>query len=202
MVFEGGGADFSSRTANTSSRYSSRMSSACAQTTRRNWCSSQPSTLSSASSQAYFLHMLADTGCSSDTKMTSKSLVAPVISAASTLTTTPQGRRALFHLLVPRTRRHFTPAQIVNLSETDGVRARTSKKDSNIREDEVRKAASDALLEFVVEEGVSVSRETGGSLVVAEIMLYADGGQSFPAACLISDSCSVLSCIHQTRRLR
>lgn len=146
--------------------------------------------------------MLANTGCSSDTKMTSKSLVAPVISAASTLTTTPQGRRALFHLLVPRTRRHFTPAQIVNLSETDGVRARTSKKDSNIREDEVRKAASDALLEFVVEEGVSVSRETGGSLVVAEIMLYADGGQSFPAACLISDSCSVLSCIHQTRRLR
>lgn len=146
--------------------------------------------------------MLANTGCSSDTKMTSKSLVAPVISAASTLTTTPQGRRALFHLLVPRTRRHFTPAQIVNLSETDGVRARTSKKDSNIREDEVRKAASDALLEFVVEEGVSVSRETGGSLVVAEIMLYADGGQSFPAACSISYSCLVLSCIYQTRRLR
>lgn len=114
----------------------------------------------------------------SDTKMTSKSLVSSVISAAPTLTTTPQGRRALFHLLVPRTRRHFTPAQIVNLSETDEVRGRTSKKDSEIREEEVRKAASEGLLEFVVNEGKTVSRETGGSLVVAEIMLYADGGKS------------------------
>ncbi|KAF7977568.1 hypothetical protein HWV62_3374 [Athelia sp. TMB] len=110
-----------------------------------------------------------------DTKMTAKSLISPLTSAASTLTTTPQGRRALFYLLVPRTRRHFTPAQIVTLSETDEVRARTSKKDANVREDELRKAASEELLQFVVEEGAKVSRETGGSLVVTEIMLYADG---------------------------
>jgi pumilio homology domain family member 6 len=98
-------------------------------------------------------------------------------SAASTLTTTPQGRRALFHLLVPRTRRHFTPAQIATLAETDEVRGRTSKKDTSVREEEVRKAASEGLLQFVTDEGAKVGRETGGSLVVAEIMLYAEGGK-------------------------
>jgi pumilio family protein 6 len=94
------------------------------------------------------------------------------------LTTTPQGRRALFHLLVPRTRRHFTPAHIATLAETDEVRTRTSRKDANIREEEVRKAASEGLLEFVKDEGAKVGRETGGSLVIAEIMLYAEGGMS------------------------
>jgi pumilio homology domain family member 6 len=63
------------------------------------------------------------------------------------------------------------------LVETDEVRARTSKKDASVREEEVRKAASEGLLEFVKDEGARVGRETGGSLVVAEIMLYAEGGK-------------------------
>ncbi|KIM72847.1 hypothetical protein PILCRDRAFT_829556 [Piloderma croceum F 1598] len=120
-----------------------------------------------------------------DTKLTSKSLVSSITTAAPTLTTTPQGRRALFHLLVPRTRRHFTPAQIATLTETDEVRARTSKKDTSIREDEVRKAASEGLLEFVKDEGARVGRETGGSLVVAEIMLYAEGDKSVATEALL-----------------
>jgi pumilio family protein 6 len=57
------------------------------------------------------------------------------------------------------------------------VRARTSKKDTGVREEEVRRAASEGLLEFVREEGARVGRETGGSLVVGEIMLYAEGGE-------------------------
>lgn len=141
----------------------------------------------------------------SDTKMTSKSLISSVISAAPTLTATPQGRRALFHLLVPRTRRHFTPAQIINLSETDEVRGRTSKKDPEIREEEVRKAASEGLLEFVVNEGKMVSRDTGGSLVVAEIMLYADGGKSIHTNLdLVFLSCLILFSLlfSQTKQLR
>lgn len=113
--------------------------------------------------------------------MTSKSLISPITAAASTLLKSPQGRRALFYLLVPRTRRHFTPAQIATLAETDEIRARTSKKDANIREEEVRKAASESLLDFVRDEGAQSARETGGSLIVAEIMLYAEGGDCFPS---------------------
>jgi len=63
------------------------------------------------------------------------------------------------------------------LIETDEVRARTSKKDASVREEEVRRAASVGLLEFAKDEGARVGRETGGSLIVAEIMLYAEGGQ-------------------------
>lgn len=101
----------------------------------------------------------------------------PITASAATLTSTPQGRRAIFHLLVPHTRRHFTPAQIASLTETDAARAKTSKKDVALRREEIRKAASAELLDFVSSKGGDVVRETGGSLVVAEIMLEADGGE-------------------------
>lgn len=115
----------------------------------------------------------------SDTKLTAKSLVSDITSHTSSLATSPQGRRSLFHLIVPRSRRHFTPAQIAVIAETDDVRAKTSKKDSTIRESEIRKAASEGLLQFVAENGAETARDTGGSLLVLEIMLYAEGGQIY-----------------------
>jgi pumilio family protein 6 len=113
----------------------------------------------------------------SDTKLIAKSLVADITSRTFVLSSTPQGRRALFYLLVPRTRRHFTPSQIFALSETDSIRSKTSKKDKDVRKEEIRKAASGALIEFVEQKGDVVARDTGGSLVVTEIMLYAEGGE-------------------------
>ncbi|KAF8128340.1 armadillo-type protein, partial [Boletus edulis] len=113
-----------------------------------------------------------------DTKLTAKTLVSDIISHASSLATSPQGRRSLLHLIVPRSRRHFTPAQIVMIAETDRIRAKTSKKDSVARETEIRKAASEGLLQFVVENGAETARDTGGSLLVQEIMLYAEGDKS------------------------
>ncbi|KAL0577745.1 Pumilio y domain member 6 [Marasmius crinis-equi] len=113
-----------------------------------------------------------------DTKLVHKSVVTQMTESASTLVPTPQGRRALFYLLVPRTRRHFTPAQIVSLAETDEARTATSKKDPEVRASEIRQAASEALLSWVAEKGEALSREPGGSLVVTEVMLYADGDKS------------------------
>jgi pumilio family protein 6 len=95
---------------------------------------------------------------------------------ASTLAKTSQGRRAILYPLMGRSRKHLTPAQIASLAETDGVRATTSKKDDAVRADEVRKACSEGLLEWVVKEGAMVSRDTGGSLVLTDILLFADGG--------------------------
>jgi pumilio family protein 6 len=117
-----------------------------------------------------------DTLFYSDTKLTSKSLVSDITTHAPTLINTPQGRRALFYLLVPRSRRHFTPAQIAIIAETDPIRGKTSKKSADVREGEIRAAASEALLKFVEDNGAEAARDTGGSLVVLEIMLYADGG--------------------------
>jgi len=118
----------------------------------------------------------ADAISTSDTKLAAKSLIADMTAAVTKLYVSPQGRRSLFYLLVPRTRRHFTPAQIAALAETDETRARTSKKETGVRESEVRKFASEALISWVEEKASSVVREPGGSLVVTEIMLFADGG--------------------------
>ncbi|KAH7890344.1 armadillo-type protein [Phlebopus sp. FC_14] len=120
-----------------------------------------------------------------DTKLTAKSLISDITPHASSLATSPQGRRSLFYLLVPRTRRHFTPSQIDVIAETDSIRAKTSKKDNAVREAEIRKAASEGLLKFVEEKGADIARDTGGSLVVLEIMLYTEGDKSSAMASLL-----------------
>src|SRR5258705_7099315 len=103
-------------------------------------------------------------------------LVDPIVSSANTLYAHTQGRRSLLYLLVPRSRRHFTPAQIACLEETDTIRARTSKKSKEAREEEVRSAASGELIWWVEKEGGKVVKNASGCLVLAEVMLYADGG--------------------------
>lgn len=52
----------------------------------------------------------------SDTKLTAKSLVSDVISSATSLYQSSQGRRSLIYLVAPRTRRHFTPAQVRHIN--------------------------------------------------------------------------------------
>ncbi|CCL99892.1 uncharacterized protein FIBRA_01917 [Fibroporia radiculosa] len=120
-----------------------------------------------------------------DTKLTAKSLVADIASAASSLHASPQGRRSLLYLVAPRTKRHFMPAQIATLAETDLVRSRTSKKDGAVRSAEINRAASDLLLQWVADNGAQVSKDTGGSLVVCEIMLYAEGDKSAASDALL-----------------
>ncbi|KAM5543745.1 hypothetical protein V8D89_002362 [Ganoderma adspersum] len=121
-----------------------------------------------------------------DTKLTAKSLVSDIVASAPTLYTSPQGRRALFYLVSPRTRRHFTPAQIATLAETDSIRTKTSKKDETLRTSEIRKAASEGLLSWIAQSGADVSRDPGGSLVVLEVMLEADGDKSAASDTLLS----------------
>ncbi|KAJ7471227.1 armadillo-type protein [Mycena galericulata] len=113
-----------------------------------------------------------------DTKLVIKTLVPEMTAPANTLCQTPQGRRALLYLIVPRTRRHFTPAQIAALAETDEIRAWTSKKAPEIREAEIRAGASEALIKWVKDKGGLLLRETGASLVVTEVMLFADGDKA------------------------
>jgi pumilio family protein 6 len=90
----------------------------------------------------------------------------------------------LLYLLVPRHRRYYTPAMISSISETDDLRELTSKKSSDVRTAEIRAAASSELLSWIVSDGAEVSRDTGGSLVITEIMLEAHGGESLPVGCI------------------
>ncbi|EKM77539.1 hypothetical protein AGABI1DRAFT_77037 [Agaricus bisporus var. burnettii JB137-S8] len=120
-----------------------------------------------------------------DTKLLSKSLISEITTPANNIYEKPQGFRALVYLLAPRTRRHFMPAQIASLEETDAVRARTSKKDPEARADEIRKFASEALLNWITENGAKVAREPRGSLIVTEIMLYAEGDKTSATKTLV-----------------
>lgn len=65
----------------------------------------------------------------------------------------------------------------MELAETDFVRAQTSKKDPSIRAEELRIAASEELVSWVAKEGATVANDTGGSLVITEVMLTAGGGE-------------------------
>ncbi|KAF4607476.1 pumilio domain member 6 [Pleurotus pulmonarius] len=113
-----------------------------------------------------------------DTKQVAKTLVSSITASAQKLYLTPQGRRSLLYLIVPRSRRHFTPAQIALLAETDEIRALTSKKEADVREAEIREAASESLISWVTTNAADIAREPGGSLVLAEIMLCAAGDKS------------------------
>jgi pumilio family protein 6 len=120
----------------------------------------------------------------SDTKLVAKSVLPSIIQNAKSLQTSTAGRRTLLYLLVPRHRRYYTPAMISTISETDDLRAQTSKKSSDARTAEILAAASPGLLSWVVCDGAEVSRDTGGSLVITEIMLEAHGGESLLVGCI------------------
>jgi hypothetical protein len=90
------------------------------------------------------------------------------------------GRRALLYLLVPRSPRHFTPATTALLVETDAARARTSKKDADVRLREIRTAAAEGptgLLKLAEGRMDGMARDPGASLLLAEILLYSESGK-------------------------
>lgn len=67
--------------------------------------------------------------------------------------------------------------EISLLAEIDEARSQTSKKDEQLRTAEIRQAASGPLLAWLAKDGPEVVRDPGGSLVVTEVMLGAEGGE-------------------------
>lgn len=55
-----------------------------------------------------------------------------------------------------------------------------------VRNDEIRKSASEKLVAFVEDDGAKVSLDPGGSLVIAEIMLFAEGSKIKASETLLS----------------
>jgi pumilio family protein 6 len=142
------------------------MSSACASPTTRSSSSSPRSTSSSACAPSC-VHANIDRPAS-DTKLTGKALAADIAAHAPTLASSAQGRRALLYPLAGRARRVLTPAQIAAPSVSDaGGRAAAD-----------RRAASEGLLAWVARDGAEVALDTGGSLVVADVLLLADGDKT------------------------
>lgn len=89
-----------------------------------------------------------------------------------------QGRKVLLYLLTPRSSRHFIPSTVAQLKQADEAAAKTSKKDKDVRRKESKDVISPDLIKLVEEQGEQLLRETGSSLLVAEILLSAVGGKS------------------------
>jgi len=64
----------------------------------------------------------------------------------------------------------------MSLVSTDPIRAKTSKKEEGVRRDEVRRAVSDGYLAAVVRDLEAMISDPGGSLLLGEVMLFAEGG--------------------------
>ncbi|TIC24622.1 ARM repeat-containing protein [Wallemia mellicola] len=110
-----------------------------------------------------------------DTKALSQSVIAPMTKAAEELAFDKNGRRSLHYLTTPRSTKHFTPAFIATIAETDESLKKTSKKDANIRRTEIQKASSADLLKIVEEIPRKLIMDAGGSLILSDIMLYTVG---------------------------
>lgn len=95
---------------------------------------------------------------------------------AGELATDKQGRKVLLYLIAPRSSRHFIPSTVAQLKQVDEAAAKTSKKDKDIRRKELKEVISPDLIKLVEEQGEELLRETGSSLLVAEILLSAIGG--------------------------
>ncbi|KAG8834409.1 pumilio domain member 6 [Serendipita sp. 399] len=110
-----------------------------------------------------------------DTKLLAKSVLIDLATLASKLYMDANGRRALLYPLIYRSSRHITPAMATTLASTDSIRASTSKKDDDLRREEVRKAFSGDILNQVQLHAAKMIVDPGGSLLVTEVLLYADG---------------------------
>lgn len=118
-----------------------------------------------------------------DTKMLTKSLLSDLVSQkmVKKLYADANGRRTLLYPLVGRSTRHFTPAVIASIKATDEIRekAGTSKKDEALRREEIKKAVSEDMLRAVRDNAKEVMLDPAGSLLVTEVLLYADAGRSY-----------------------
>ncbi|KAJ1305592.1 hypothetical protein OPQ81_000589 [Rhizoctonia solani] len=112
-----------------------------------------------------------------DTKLVGKSLVTDITSLSSSLSRT-LARRVLLYLLVPRTPRHFTPALLRTISQTDFAQGTTSKKDPGVRRAELRAAASPGMIKAIEDDAEDLVRDRGASVFVGEVMLFAEGDKT------------------------
>ncbi len=87
------------------------------------------------------------------------------------------GRRVLLYLLVPRSSKYFIPSTVAQLVATDASAAKTAKKQPAIRRQELRASADEGFLTLAQSKGEEMLRDAGASLLLTEIVLYAQGGE-------------------------
>ncbi|KAF5099250.1 hypothetical protein D0Z03_001067 [Geotrichum reessii] len=88
------------------------------------------------------------------------------------------GRRPFLYLLLGFSPRYFTKSVLDSVAELDKIKAGTSKKDDDVRREELKNKFSQIMLDGLVTYPKAVLNESFGSQAVAEVLLYAEGDKT------------------------
>lgn len=109
-----------------------------------------------------------------DTVMVSKNFTSDFKENLEELLLSKAARKPFMYLLSGRTTRNFSPAALKQLKQVDEWKKGTSKKDDEVRLNELKKSFSPLLLEGSQEFCKSMLSESTASQLLAEILLFAD----------------------------
>ncbi|KAL0137474.1 armadillo-type protein [Mucor lusitanicus] len=129
-----------------------------------------------ASDEYGYLVLLRLLDVTDDTVLVSKAVLGELSKHATELFADKFGRRFFMYILAGRNTRYLSPETVQLLKEGDKIRV--SKKEPEIRAQEILKATSPQLIKLVTENAAILMREKLSSQVVQEIMLHAVGDKS------------------------
>lgn len=112
--------------------------------------------------------------CVDDTVLVRKYILAPMMDDIEALVQNRYARKVFLYLVVPRSSRYFSPDMVKVLEQGDGNA--NSKKDTDVRRNELRAAVSPALLDLVRARASALLRDPYGCHVVVETLLHANDG--------------------------
>ncbi|KAI9486076.1 MAG: armadillo-type protein [Benjaminiella poitrasii] len=129
-----------------------------------------------ASDEYGYLVLLRLLDVTDDTVLVSKAVLGELSKHANELFADKFGRRFFLYILAGRNTRYLSPETVQLLKEGDKIRV--SKKDPEVRAQEILKATSPQLIKLVADDAAVLMREKLSSQVVQEIMLHAVGDKS------------------------
>ncbi|KAM7305870.1 pumilio homolog 3 [Ixodes scapularis] len=113
--------------------------------------------------------LLAAFDCVDDTKLVDSTVTAELLREPLELMTSASGQKVLSYLVAPRDPRVFHPSIIEILKEGDA--SVTSKKDPQVRREELRKAPAAALAQLIADNAELFLTHNGPTAVVASVIL-------------------------------
>ncbi|XP_030049679.1 pumilio homolog 3 [Microcaecilia unicolor] len=119
------------------------------------------------------LVLLAAFDCIDDTKLVKQLIISEIISNLSTLVSNKYGRKVLLYLLSPRDPAYFVPEIIKVLQQGD--KNAHSKKDAEIRHQELLEAISPPLIKYLQENAQEMVMDKATCILVANILESAYG---------------------------
>ncbi|XP_015704409.1 pumilio homolog 3 [Coturnix japonica] len=119
------------------------------------------------------LVLLAAFDCIDDTKLVKQLIITELNASLSSLISNKHGKKVLLYLLSPRDPAHFVPEIITLLKQGDGNAY--SKKNTELRRQELLEAISPPLLEYLQEHTQEVVMDKAAFVLVADILRTATG---------------------------